>query len=250
MPLYTVKPFEDDERSKLLATVENALALFASAIKLGEPFTSYCESEHANAKVAILALASAPPRLLDFPSANQALLHVARPMLEVKLVKSVSAVAKLLAAGVQIESADADPVGAMAREEVPDDPPVEQEETPAPVLAPSGDKPASEAAPDQPTPASEAPAPSEALIAAEAGRRSLFERMSALSKGTEIAAKAGGDNATASPGGGEEAAEPPGPAASEDAPGVGIDAPGQQGGADQQKEEPAPSETTRPEPMF
>lgn len=51
------------------------------------------------------------PRLLDFPSSNQALHHVARPMFDVKLVKSVAAVARLMAAGVKIETPEGEPLG-------------------------------------------------------------------------------------------------------------------------------------------
>ncbi len=113
---------------------------------------------------------------------------------------------------------------------------------PEPAAAPSATEPATEAT-NQPSPAAEPLAQSEALIQAEAARvdgggkpKTLFERMSTLA--------AANSPASADPpvAGAKEGAAHVSDAAPENAPAEGLETADQQGGADQQKEEAAPSE--------
>lgn len=256
MPLYTVTPSaeEQDERvvDRLIVALDPCLDYWT-----GDDFAI------ALTEAGLAVRVISPPRLLDFPSANQALLHVARQAFDVKLVTSVSAAARLLAAGVKIETADGEPVGVVTPPPAEtgethgeEDPPIEGEAEfheqeaaepaepskprrgrprkntpPAAAAAPPADDPAPEAA-LRPATGDEPPAASEGLLAAEAervaasGGTGLFEKMSALARNNSPAPTSLPPEVRA-----KEGAAIATRAAPEIAPGAGFDAAGKQEGA-------------------
>lgn len=202
-------------------------------------------------------------RHFEAPNNRAVLLHLAAEMFDVALVKfeTIAETAPV----VRPPTDDAETIMLGNRVVVRNENAAGPAQPPAPATRPGrprkvalpvpAEREAAIAGADEPDPAIAASAPSEAsegLLSAEgervAGRKkSLFDKMS------DIARKESPAPANA-PVGGEGAVDPQ--TAPENASVAGFDAAEQQEGADQQKEEPAPSETdgedppARPEPMF